>query len=341
MYRLSFDEQLEDLTDISGTVADYIGRELYKADFGDEMENTYNHNLILANCYSIIIDELAEFGITFYEDESDLLTDWYTAKHIYYIRALVDSDNLLRVLSTRGDLDTLSSILDEENLSDLYQSVMDFIFPRTTAEIYEIIADFYGRVAVNERFRAHLRGCIARIRETGSDLNIPGNELPLVHKYINKVRKDRLNLKRLIQKLQENYPTRYRAFFCLEESRHLLRTYDLDKLSPCNIRKFATMDSDDYLDQDARKSLVDQHHESTQFHAEYFVKHQIPPTEPQVAFVILAIAADLPSEITFVERTTIALHDLKPFINNSTTVDSAKELIKDLRRIMYHLDEQG
>lgn len=337
MERLSFDEQLEDLREISGTVDEYISRELYKADFGADMENTYNPNAILAECYGIIIDELTEFGITFPESDDELLTDWYTAKHIYYIRAFVDSDNLLRILSTRGDLEKLSNLLNTDEYDDLYQLVVDFIFTRKTAEIYQILSDFSERVTVNNRFKEHLLGCIDRITETGSEYNIPVNELSLVRQYIAKVQKDRRVLNQLIQKLLDQYPdTNYDL--TTPEAVRLIRTYDLDKLEPCNIRKFATLDRDDALDQKSREELVNLHHTATPFHGEYYVHANIVLDTMRYKLVILAMAADLPKREELLAEVDHCAKQVLLLTSEETKQDIVN-FVNELCHVMYAGDK--
>lgn len=318
MERLSFDEQLEDLRDISGTVDDYIVRGLYIADTG--IDNAYNPNQILAECYDIIIDELTEFGITFVEDVEDLLQDWYTAKHIYYIRAFVDGDNLLRLLSVRQELEQLESILDTDTYDNLFQLVVDFVFPRTTSEIYQILSDFGDRVHVDETFVKHMKACIERIRQTGSEYHIPDNELPLVRSYIEQVRKSRIFVKKAYEYLITQFsPIQYSKYLPITDVNKFLRTYDLDKLSPKNLRKFATLDHDGCLDPVELKEIEDYHHAHSIHHFEYYQSHGYELTPTVVIFIYIALLGEQPSVNEFLKKAKTTTDRITVYTNDSST----------------------
>lgn len=285
MDRLSIPEQLEDLRQVSGLVDDYLTRELYVADFG--ADTGYSPNQVLVECYNIIIEELTEFGVSFYVDDSDLLQDWYTAKEVYYLRAFLDSDHLLRVLSVRGGLDQLAALLDTDTLDDVYQIVIDFVFNRRESEIYTCLTDLADRVRIDDKFIQHLTACIARIRETGSLYNIPEEEMPYVQAYIAKVNKDRQVVSKGYDYLLGIHP--YSSSLVGTTATELLRNYDVDKTLPTNLRRFAMLDRDDTLDPIGRKRLVDHHHATTPYHAEYYLHHPDELDEQRIIFVHLAL----------------------------------------------------
>ena len=335
MYRLTIEEQFEDLRNISELVDDYLNRELYIADFGADTD--YSPNQILLECYGIIIDELAEFGIHFNVDEDVLLHDWYTAKELYFLRAFLDSDNLLKVLTTRGQLETLGAIILDSNESELFRNVVDFIFNKRESDIYIALSDLFDWVTVSDEFGKHIADCILRIEDTGAEYDVSEEDMNKVREYLIKVSRDRDVVNRGYDYLLGTHP--FPAYLNNLAGKAMRDNYDVDKILPENITKYAIVDRDDYIDQVERRILVHKHHASTPYHIEFYKKRPELLDHLAVIFILLAILEPDGDADEFADKAKRVINQLSDITTDEQLIDFAK-LTRETLVEFHHCDEE-
>ena len=269
MLRLSATEQLQDLREISETVADYLDRELFKLTLGNEGDYTVND--ILRECYCIIIQELREFGIYFSISTDELLDDWYTAKKIYFVRKIVAADYLKQNLTDPKELDRISALLENDEIdTDFFLVMFESLYPaRSVREEFKELYDFATFVVADERFEAHVKAVMEFLTEMGTSVEIP--DVTRMTKYINKVMASRKAVEAAVTAIAAKVPFVY-AQMDKKLLKKLLSDYDRDKISSEDIGVFSFIDMGE-LDESLhsyRDAMLLKHHERSPHHIEYW-----------------------------------------------------------------------
>lgn len=287
MDRLSLVDQFADLRDISENVTDYLARELYIDSFG--VDEDYSPNDILQECYTIVIQELRDLGIIFLMEPEDLLNDWYTAKHIYYLRVLADNSTILSLLKNKENFDKFNSLLqDDMEISDIAASLVEYLAYKNPEDTsYQRLLEFSDYFQSTERFKAHLQAILDKLATQDPTVEMPNVEKAT--EYIKKIMASRGTVtkavKNVITGLQLN------ASLNMKLINKLLYDYDMDKISTDNLKWFSLLDTDGELPARARvlkEKMLREHHERSPHHIEYWLKNK--NMHPEREHLILMVA---------------------------------------------------
>ena len=283
--RLTEAEQLEDLRTISGDVAEYLDTETFREDY--DYDN-YEVGDILYKCYQIVIDELKQFGLYLSVSEDQVLSDWFTAKHLYYIRKLVDSENLEKVISQFVDRQVFSQLTDSmTDSTDLFTRVLE-VLVGVSPENYQDLLQFSDRIYATDKFRDHLSAIIEKIDSKEAVPELANIEEQI--EYLGKVQRSRAILVRIKDVLLSNVPD-IAAEVDLEAWNHAIANYDREKIQPDTLPIYAHIDKDvpEYLEA-YKKSMMDQHHIAVPHHIEYWEERIYELSNLDMMHVIMLIS---------------------------------------------------
>jgi hypothetical protein len=309
--RLTPEEQLADLRDISAQVANYLSSEAWRVEVDN---NSYEINDLLIKCYEIILDELQEFGISFQIATSDLLECWYTAKNLYYIRYFLDADNLIKYLSASPKLDEIESYFTgDEQPTDALTALYEFISPEFD------ISEFLENVVVDAKFFAHVTACIKQVRELGSLVVIP--DLKLATEYLARIKKSRDILRILLDACRSYSPDLVSVLDPVKLN-HQIDIYDKEKTQPDTLKIFSKLDRDDVPEslKKLKETKLYEHHIKAKHHIEYWDTH---PNE----------IAHLTPEDVFM----LTYHHAEPGVTRDEFVQGATEMRTNYPEIFNHI----
>lgn len=273
---LTIENQFDNLRTISTTVSEYLQSEIFKDDYGAYGDFTVND--VLQQCYTIILQELSEYGITLDTDYEDLLGDWYTANHIYLLRKWIDSSCQLELLkSNPDDVSYLADICaDNEHTPDeIYESWCTYYAEHHPQEDTAAITYVTHWVRADQRLVQHLKALLQSLEDASTPVVIP--DIQRAQRYIEKVQLARVYVEQMVSLIYQALPD---EIFDTNLVRKLIREYDLDKISPDTIKIYSTIDLDDvpvFLIPYKNEQLLI-HHRRSPHHVEYWCD---PAKDPQ------------------------------------------------------------
>ena len=291
---LSAEEQLSFLRDISGTIDEYIQGSYYVEDFG--VDTDYTINDVLKVAYEIILEELSEFGIKFNIDEFDLLQDWYTAFHLYYLRKFVDSTNLISVIQNKAEFQRLRDLYpaSEEDTEDDFKSFINYLLECEVEDIENDDEDIKNvtyllpYIETTPRFRSHILSILDFLEETGKTIIMP--EVELVSRWMKKMQAVREYIRKAYIFLSKEDPN-LAVLLQSPLAQQILDRYDMDKVNQENIKFWALMEDPDYGNylKPTYDKVVKLHHLRSNHHFEYWtIAHPdyIPHQEELLILVV-------------------------------------------------------
>ena len=275
MYYMELPKHFTVLRDISDTVEEYLCRELYKEDFNyeGELQDDYTAKDILGLCYSIILEELKNLGVTFTIDENDLIQDIYTCGYVYLIRKFLDHDqfiHLVKATDTLTEIDTYIST-DEEK-PDLLADIINLINVKSPSYELGEISYILPSVHTDTSLLVHyISTCLEEIK------NRPNNEeldevLDDVTEYIAHIRTLRNLAKKYTRILIDKF--HLGEFIDWSKLNKLLKDYDRDKLENDVVHIYAVVDTSKPLPPEKlqlKKEYMDKHHATSPHHKEYWI----------------------------------------------------------------------
>jgi len=280
MYYMELTKHFTVLRDISDTVDEYLGRELYKEDFSMENEivDAYYPKDILGMCYHIILCELRDMGVGIAMDEDDLLEDIYTCGYVYLVRKFVDRKYFVSLVKATETLEELDAYLTTDEIKpNLLQDLVDIINNKVHSyelnEMYYILESTY----TNNTFTDYIKSLIEEIKNNPTDDTITDDTDAVAEytKHINTLRH-----------LAKKYSYMIIKRLHLEDSidvpklNKLLRDYDRDKLGGEVIGIYSQVDTEEDdlpLDKSIlRKKYMDIHHKNSPHHPEYWLNQDNP-----------------------------------------------------------------
>lgn len=296
--------QLKDLSDLSVTVQEYLQSELFKEDYG--AYGDYSVNDLLAQCYLIILQELGELGIQFTEDESTLLGDWYTARHIYYLREWLDSLQQSEMLRTHSQVaDYLSDLLSQEHVDPtaILDNYVSYWVAKAASDQEDTLSYILPMAQATSLLLDHLRALLQSLQDDGTPVIMP--DIVRAKRYIAKIKLGREYAERAARTMMRDPVVAQQASAATVEK--LLKDYDLDKTSPAEIHIYATIDlDDDYVRShglsSVAKKYLDLHHRRSPHHIEYWLddtKSTAPTLTP--AHIVLLVAHHYEPNATLAE----------------------------------------
>ena len=296
MDRLTPLEQFADLREISSNVSDYLDRELYVDSFG--FDSDYTTNDILAECYTIIIQELREIGVKMNDELEDLLTDWYTAKHLYHLRVLVDARTLIELCQDKDVKNKLDQLVtSEDGVDDTLQDFVEFLmekYPKETSYryIYEFSASYYS----THRFNNHVTTILDKLDQQDPTADLPNIDAAL--SYVQRVILLRSLATKAVNMILDGL--QLRGTCDLKLIRKILNDYDMDKISTDDLRIYSLIDNpavevEPRLEK-FKEAMMLKHHQRAMHHMEYWLKHHETP--PQKENLILLVAHHYEPEST-------------------------------------------
>jgi hypothetical protein len=235
-----FHADIQAIADISDTVNEYISGEYYMEGHDDTMLKPRD---ILLECYSTLMDELSELGISFH-DPTDMVSNFFTARTMYYIRKFLSGEELFAWFKNDDDnLPDLQDMLhtDSDFCSDflnqlIERGLVDPVYENELKDKSIIDAQILGM---------HIEGVASRLLQVGMfEMENP----QWVIDYIQHLEEVRAGYKHTATQLFENLSEKSLLMGHDKVLHQLIENYDIEKFTSDDInlyaRKHALADSD-------------------------------------------------------------------------------------------------
>lgn len=292
MERLSIEEQFQDLSEVSEVVSSYLQEHMFKYEFPDEAD--YSQQDLLMSCYELLFSELRDYGVRLVADVEEVLADLYLCKHFYYLKYILQPQELIRRITQFKDIqDELEDIVNNDESKEdvfIHQQVLDTIFKYDKGSIYyQYLIYIENEYTVNYRFLNYIKNVLKLIKE--GDLSAAISNTDRAQRYINKINGLRTYAKQAVQKILDNLQE---SDIDLAKINKMLDDYDLDKINPDRLKIYSLID----LDKDIPTSLAKykeammlEHHQRAAHHIEYYYDpHKIPKPIITNENIILIVA---------------------------------------------------
>lgn len=304
-------EQLQrdllNLRDISTQVENYLVGEQYLSNYGPIGTTTDN---ILGDCYGIVMEELQQMGIVFWDTENSILADWWIARIVYHLRYLFDKNNFFRLLDRhRLVIPAIETIVtsaegDDSNLLLILETLYH-IFPENE-HIYHCFT-YSDYVISNTEFDQHVLAILDRLKRS-PELTI--DDPQLVKDYILKISAGREQAAKAIAtlkpylasastgspvldsvfaRLTDNLREAIQIGFDWDQINRWVTSYDLDKIRPSEIQIFTLVDRDNVRPELEKLATeyMDMHHKRSPHHVEYWLYRITDCEVPKEAILLL------------------------------------------------------
>lgn len=262
MYTLTIPQHFVNLREISDAVEDYISRQTYVLEYG---QDDYTADNILNTCYEIIYEELNEYGLVV---DTDWRNDRFTCGYIYLLRKFIDDlPNLIRPV--KSDIENyLNSSETEDELNDIYEYI------QPTGDYKELPYILSSTYVTDNKFLDYVKSIIANLNDELTPVKIPS--IDKAKEYIVKTGKLRELATKYSRILISNLPELTVDTNIVDK---MLRDYDTDKISPDLISIYSKVDTDnvpEYLS-DLKDKYMQEHHERAAHHIEYYTDPKKSP----------------------------------------------------------------
>lgn len=265
-YRLQPHEHISDLREVCPVVNDYLDRELFKDEYGAD---NYTVNDILTTCYVLAIDDLTNYGVKFHVGIEDLIEDFYTAKGIYYLLKFLQPTELMKLLSSIEMVEHIETIIDEPD-NFAIELIFSYIYERypddfTLQRVDEMMPMLY---CDPDQIKVYFTNICDTIRNGDHLVNIPN--ITKVKTYIENTRNKRFMISNLTMSVC-GMPS-IQGTLDMTLISHLLRTYDLDKVSPDEVNIYSSVDTKDCPEalKMLQAKMMEAHHKRSPHHIEHW-----------------------------------------------------------------------
>lgn len=269
MLRLQLSEHIEDLKAISANVDDYLSRQLYLDTFGAYSDFTAQD--VLKECYGVILTELSDVGITFLDEEDDLLDDFYLCKHVYLVRKFVDVSYLRPILAQKVCFDKVSSLVQADNFEvDFFHTLFEVLAEDAIQdEVFEHLGYISPTVLTDLTFIKHIRAILKQIETNDETIVAPNEEK--AKRYLEKIQTVRKLVNVSVDKILANLKS-HREDIDHNRLNKLVKEYDLDKVSPEDIHIYSSVDLDEVPQSltNFKQVMLHKHHLRIPHHIEYW-----------------------------------------------------------------------
>lgn len=281
---MDYSDEITKLRSLSDSVDQYISNGSYLLDY--TTTDSITDELLLKNCYSIIIDELHSMGVILLVDTNEIFSEYSNLEGLFALRKLLDKDHLKEIFSINSECKTAFKMLFEtDNLEEAYVSefldLYKSIFPGNKE--LESISKIELYISSTYRFKQH----ICTIIEMSYTKSLLGDDnIFLIVEYLKKIQLGREYFEKAIKSILKKYSNLNTEY--LEQA---IDHYDLEKVSGENLNRFcwAVMTDTNSLSDELKslqKTILDTHHKSTTHHIEYYITNRQHPTDENVAELV-------------------------------------------------------
>jgi hypothetical protein len=313
MIMLSIPQQIVYLRDLSDTVDTYIAKEIYKQDFN---ERDFTEKDILSQCYSIVVDELNDYGINLISDT--YLKDFYLTNFIYYFVKFIKE--LPTVIST-DTVDNFDSII--ENSPNILEDILDNY--ATDKDLKSVVSEFN----YNDTFDQYCKAIV-----TSKTTDLPFTFDPDVTRqmsYLTKIR--------YLRELATKYTNLIISSLNLTVDNSIiskiLKDYDTDKITSDNLPIYSKIDTKEVPEglKAYNEKMMLKHHLNSVHHIEYYLDPNKNPRPVLTTEALIVLVAHHVEEDTTVDEfvTSVATMVAKA---ETILLPSQKQLIDEMTGVV-------
>lgn len=275
---MDFLESIEYLRSISEGVDQLISNGAYTLKY--DSVTVITDQVILNECYQLVLDELRMMGVVTNWDISEILNDYYQAESIGALRFVLDKDNLKKIFAINpGFCKACSAFLDNDEImeSRYFSEFLDTYQHHFPGDRHmEVISRLEDAFSGTFEFRHYLRHLIQSSR---LKTILDSADMTLVSAFLKKIADGRdcyekavLQVMRLDPSLDKEYMT------------HSVAQYDMEKISHHVIKplSWAVMTDESTLSEEQKKTqkeIIWTHTSTTLHHIEYYLYHMKNPSK--------------------------------------------------------------
>ena len=278
---MDFSEQIVKLRDVSETVEQFICTGAYMLRFNSI--DSIDSQILLNECYQVLIDELGFLGIISNVSLEELLSDYYNAEAIVSIRKIFDKENLISIFRSCPEFkEMIVNIVSSKDVpeSTYFSEFLDAYqrhFPGDSNIV--IVSRLETAFNSNNEFRNYILS-LEKMSIPRSNMNETNAGMRAL--FLKKIVEGRVcfdNAVRIILELDPSLDKEY-----LE---HAINLYDVEKIQAnvINEMSWAVLTPSDTLDvhlREKQQRILESHYKSTPHHIEYYLVNQKNPTAEQL-----------------------------------------------------------
>lgn len=278
---MDFSEKINQLRVISENVDQYISNGTYLLQF--DSVDVINEQILLNECFKVLVDELAFLGIVANVSFDELVSDYYNAEAIISIRKIFDKENLLSIFRSHEEFKTMAVALvfNKEISENVHFSEFLDIYQRTFPgdSNINIVRRLETSFNSNNEFRNYILSL--------DKLSIPKSSVgesnqKQVADFLLKVVYGRVYFDKAVNAVLRLDPSLDHSYL-----QHAINMYDVEKIQGSVLHEmaWAVMTDIETLSenmQEKQRSLLESHYTTTPHHVEYYITNRKRPTTEQL-----------------------------------------------------------
>lgn len=278
---MDFTEQITKLRDVSETVEQFICTGAYMLHF--KSLDSIDSQILLNECYQVLIDELGFLGIIPNVSFEELISDYYNADAIVAIRKIIDKENLIAIFRSCDEFkEMVVNIVSSKDIpeSTHFSEFLDAYqrhFPGDSNIV--IVNRLETAFNSNNEFRNYILS-LEKMSIPRSNMNESNSVIRAL--FLKKIVEGRVCFDQAVRMVLQLDPSLDREYL-----EHVINLYDVEKIQAGVIDEmsWAVMTDPETLNESLRKSqqcILESHYKSTSHHIEYYVVNQKHPTTEQL-----------------------------------------------------------
>lgn len=281
---MDFAEEISKLRTISESVDQYVANGMYLQKY--DSVDMITDQLILNDCYEVLLQELQLIGIVPVVSIEELLSDYYLAEALASVRVLFDKDKLRDIFCTNANFkEMIIAMLDQDNLAD-ENCFSEFL------DTYQRFFPGDKNLEIIQRIEHNLNSTFELVNHLDhiSHMSIAKSDIP----------EDMTEMKEFLNRIvqgREYYEKAIKHILKIDSSLnmdyldHTIKLYDIEKITGENLNKFcwAVMTDPETLHPEMQKKqneFLFMHKSSTSHHIEYYIANRKKPTREQLAELV-------------------------------------------------------
>lgn len=278
---MNFSDKINQLRVVSENVDQYISNGTYMLQF--DSVDVITEQILLNECFKVLVDELAFLGIIPNVPFDDLISDYYNAEAIISIRKIVDKNNLLPIFRSSPEFKEMVVALvgNKENSENVYFCEFLDIYQRAFPgdSNINIVRRLETCFNSNNEFKNYI---LALDKLSIPHANIDDNNRSQIADFLLKIVYGRVYFEKAVNAVLKLDPSLDRNYL-----QHAINLYDVEKIQGHVISDmaWAVMTDPETLHENLQlkqRTLLESHYTSTSHHIEYYITNCKHPTTEQL-----------------------------------------------------------
>lgn len=278
---MDFSEKINQLRVVSENVDQYISNGTYLLQF--DSVDVINEQILLNECFKVLIDELAFLGIVANVSFEELISDYYNAEAIISIRKIFDKENLLPIFRSYEEFKymALAVVTNKEISENVHFSEFLDIYQRAFPgdSNINIVRRLETSFNSNNEFRNYI---LSLDRLSIPRATVGESNQKQVSDFLLKIVYGRVYFDKAVNAVLKLDPSLDRNYL-----HHAINLYDVEKIQGNVLSEmaWAVMTDSETLSKELQERqgiILESHYTSTPHHIEYYIVNRKRPTTEQL-----------------------------------------------------------